>query len=184
MSLIFYSNYSHGLFYLSLLLSLIVFSDVNNLDGTIPFEMKDLKFLDILNFENNRLRGEIPDEFNDTLVRLRLNKNRLTGTIPGTLSSRLVALYLADNNLEGTLDDLLEGTQLLNRLELENNRLSGDIPSSLSELTSLKIARFNGNDLEGSMPDEVCNNPDQNIAILAVDCDKVECDCCTPSCAR
>ena len=159
-------------------------SDVNNLDGTIPFEMKDLEFLDILNFENNRLRGEIPEEFNDTLVRLRLNKNRLTGTIPGTLSSRLVALYLADNNLEGTLDDLLEGSQLLNRLELENNSLSGDIPPSLSELTSLKIARLNGNDFEGSMPDEVCNNPDQNIAILAVDCDKVECDCCTPACAR
>ena len=75
-------------------------SDVNNLDGTIPVEMKDLEFLDILNFENNRLRGEIPEEFNDTLVRLRLNKNRLTGTIPGTLSSRLVALYLADNKLK------------------------------------------------------------------------------------
>ena len=93
-----------------------------------------------------------------------------------------MALYLSDNRLEGTLNDLLEETQLLNRLELENNRLTGDIPESLSELTNLKIARFNNNDLTGSMPNEVCDELGDSIAILSVDCDKVDCDCCTPSC--
>ena len=156
--------------------------DSNNLGGNLPMEMKEFQDMDIIDLENNDISGSIPEEFNDTLIRLRLNKNRFRGAVSGTLSGRLAALYLSDNRLQGSIDDLIEGSTRLNRIELDNNRFDGEIPESLSQLEELKIARFNGNGFSGSMPDSVCNNPEQSIEILEVDCADVECDCCTPSC--
>ena len=81
----------------------------------------------------------------------------------------------------------------MRQLQLNDNQLTGDIPDSLSEMKNLRIARFEENNIEGSMPNRVCRQKEEAdddeddgesdyLMWLSVDCDKVECDCCSPSC--
>ena len=165
----------------------------NNLRGSLPDEIQVFSSLDIIGLEDNKIGGTIPDSFNESLIRLRLNNNRLTGEIPSTLPSRLIALYLNSNELEGPLDGVIGSLPNMRQLQLNDNQLSGDIPSSLASMKNLRIARFEENMIEGSMPGRVCrqkeeadeneeNGDSDYLMWLSVDCDKVECDCCLPSC--
>ena len=125
-------------------------------------------------------------KFNDGLVRLRLSNNQLTGEVPSTLPLSLIALYLNDNDLEGTLDGVIGSLPNMRQIQLQGNNFSGDIPNTLKFMENLRIARFEDNKLEGSMPQEVCDMKRSNsgLALLSVDCEDVNCDCCIPECAE
>ena len=156
-----------------------------NLDGELPSELQALK-LDILGLEDNKLSGRLLETFNDGLVRLRLSNNRLTGEVPSTLPLSLVALYLAGNELEGTLDGVIGSLPNMRQIQLQDNKFTGRIPDSLREMKNLRIARFEDNRIEGSMPPEVCDMKSSNsgLAVLSVDCEAVDCDCCIPECTE
>ena len=126
------------------------------------------------------------ETFNDGLVRLRLSNNRLTGEVPSTLPLSLVALYLAGNELEGTLDGVIGSLPNMRQIQLQDNKFTGRIPDSLREMKNLRIARFEDNRIEGSMPPEVCDMKSSNsgLAVLSVDCEAVDCDCCIPECTE
>ncbi|MYI42722.1 MAG: hypothetical protein F4113_02200, partial [Rhodothermaceae bacterium] len=73
----------------------------NQLTGSIPPELGNLKALRFLNLSGNQHTGSIPPELGNltALWELDLRQNQLTGSIPRTFLQihRLSRLYLHDN---------------------------------------------------------------------------------------
>lgn len=86
-------------------------------------------------------------------------------------------LDLHGNSLTGRIPNLI-GYGNLREIDLSLNMLTDFVPASIGNLniTSLDLSR-NPN-LQGVMPFELCARSDQ-IEVLAADCDKVFCTCCT-----
>lgn len=79
----------------------------NNLHGSIPHELSNLKGLQVLNLSGNHLTGEIAYQIGSitSLESLDLSRNDLLGAIPASLSnlSFLSWLNLSYNNLSGLI---------------------------------------------------------------------------------
>ncbi|AAD50026.1 Similar to disease resistance proteins [Arabidopsis thaliana] len=79
----------------------------NNLTGSIPVEVGQLKVLHILELLGNNLSGSIPDELSNltNLERLDLSNNNLSGSIPWSLTNLNFLSYfnVANNSLEGPI---------------------------------------------------------------------------------
>ncbi|PRQ29231.1 putative protein kinase RLK-Pelle-LRR-XII-1 family [Rosa chinensis] len=124
------------------------------LTSTIPPELGNLSFLVRLSFKNNSFHGTLPPG----LARLRRLKfitfgfNNFMGIIPswfGSLS-KLQAFYLYElPNEIGNLDQLEE-------LYVQNNALQGPLPMVVFNMSSLTTLTFFGNNLTGSLPDNIC----------------------------
>ncbi|KAK1284503.1 hypothetical protein QJS10_CPB21g00348 [Acorus calamus] len=80
---------------------------MNQISGTIPYEMGDLMELVSLNLSNNLLTGPFPDSFQnlENLESLDLSHNKLDGNIPLRLSQlpNLASFSVAYNNLSGCI---------------------------------------------------------------------------------
>ena len=158
----------------------------NGLVGIIPEEIVRLRNLDVLDLEDNRLVGAIPQTpFAEGLFRVKLYNNDLTGPLP-VFPTSLLTLDVSNNRLDGTLDTALANLPKLKKLSLNGNKFDGTIPRSLGIVSSdLKEARFQDNKLTGEMPGEICQSRVMDpigFKRLAVDCDEVQCQCCTPEC--
>ncbi len=133
----------------------------NNLSGTLPVELANLKKLEGLDLAYNQLSGSIPKELGDLteLYRLTLHYNELSGSIPKELGNliKLEYLWLFNNELSGTLPPELGKLIWLDYLYLENNQLSGSIPKELGTLSQLQVLTLNNNQLSGSIPAEIGN---------------------------
>ncbi|CAL9189949.1 unnamed protein product [Musa hybrid cultivar] len=115
-----------------------------NFDGTyddsitLTIKGKSLIFsiivylINIIDFSNNNLTGEIPEEI-------------------GSLSA-LQTLNLSRNNLISQIPATIGGMKLLETLDLSFNKLSGCIPQSLSDLYSLNHLNLSYNNLSGVIP--------------------------------
>ena len=83
----------------------------NNLEGTLPEAIGDLKKLKVLNLAFNTLQGPLPNRLLElkNLTVLRLGKNRFTGTLPKEIGKlkKLTILDLYSNALEGSLPESL-----------------------------------------------------------------------------
>lgn len=134
----------------------------NNLSGTLPEELKLLKYLQILNLPNNAIAGSLPPEYS-TLYDLRefnLSENSLTGTIPDEYGGAGVF-------------------ELLEVLDIRQNTIEGSIPSQLGNLRSLERIQMCSNRITGPVPSEICNS-NADLA-FAFDC-SIRCECCTSCC--
>jgi Leucine-rich repeat (LRR) protein len=127
----------------------------NNLTGTLPPELGLLTRLRRLSLHNNLgIRGSIPDSFqnlrNLEIVTLQINK--LTGSIPDWLGrwTGLQVLGLNTNRLTGLLPASLNQLTQLTNLALDNNRLSGEI-GVLQTLTNLKMLFLDNNQFRGQL---------------------------------
>ncbi|KAL6009814.1 Leucine-rich repeat protein 1 [Asimina triloba] len=101
----------------------------NNIQGTIPSELGNLKSLISLDLYNNNISGTIPSTLGKlkSLVFLRLNDNRLTGQIPRELTgiTSLKVVDVSNNDLCGTIPTTGPFEHLpLNNFE-NNPRLEG-----------------------------------------------------------
>jgi|GEM_PF-2666697 len=108
----------------------------NNLGGSIPLSLQNIKELKELNLsKNSMLSGSIPAWNFPKLEKIYLNNNSLTGSVPSFTLPNLKELYLNRNRLEGTITSLktLSDLQLIN---LSGNALTGSISSDLSTLIS------------------------------------------------
>ncbi|TXG47618.1 hypothetical protein EZV62_026912 [Acer yangbiense] len=155
------------------------------LSGTLPPQLGNLSFLQVLAIENNSFSGSLPDElaqlrrlkrinfmFNSfqveippwfgTLSELQylfLNNNNLVGTIPlslGNLSS-LRVVDLSYNQLSGTIPSSIFQISSLESLYLSYNQLSDSFPSIIFSMPSLQVIDFNSNSLAGGLPSDICN---------------------------
>ena len=105
----------------------------NNVQGSIPHELRSLSNMAVLDLSNNNLQGSIPVQVCRMyqIAYMLLQNNKLSGTIPSQI-----------NMMEGAYE-----------IYLTNNNLQGTIPSAIASLSNLKALSLGGNQLEGSIPD-------------------------------
>jgi len=131
----------------------------NNLQGTIPAEIGNLKRLEMLWLGLNGLTGQIPSQLGSlTLLKdLRLEGNKLSGELPNELSEleNLEILYLGRNSLTGTLPSWLANLSSLGVLSLAVNQLSGEIPAWLGNMPRLYALNLGSNNFTGEIPEEL-----------------------------
>ncbi|TXG47607.1 hypothetical protein EZV62_026901 [Acer yangbiense] len=133
------------------------------LSGTIPPQLGNLSFLQVLDFGNNSFSGSLPDELAQLrrLKRINFMFNIFQVEIPswfGTLS-KLQYLLLSRNNLVGTIPPSLGNMSSLQVLDLSDNQLSGTIPSSIFQISSLESLFLSHNQLSGSFPSIIFTLP-------------------------
>ncbi|KAH6821828.1 Leucine-rich receptor-like protein kinase family protein [Perilla frutescens var. hirtella] len=84
-----------------------LYLDYNNISGTIPVEIGQLKFIIALDLSYNNFSGNIPDTISNltNLEKLDLSGNDLSGEIPVSLQNLhfLSFFSVAHNNLEGPI---------------------------------------------------------------------------------
>ncbi|KAL8241360.1 hypothetical protein R6Q59_014715 [Mikania micrantha] len=133
-----------------------LYIDDNRLNGKIPTKLLQLSSLSItLNLSKNNLFGSLPTEVGDLkmLTALDLSYNNLSGFIPTSLGDcgSLLRLFLKGNVFQGTIPSSLSSLKGLLELDISNNNLSGQIPNFL-ELLKLEHLNLSYNDLEGEIP--------------------------------
>ena len=155
----------------------------NNLVGSMPTELGQFTFLEILALSSNGLFGSIPIEIAlvSNLKILKLDKNKFTGTIPSVIGllTDLSEFELSSNQFIGTIpleignvknlmhlnlgENLLEGPfppQVWTLLKLEDfvisgNYVSSSLPTEIGLLTNLSFFEANGSKLTGTIPTEI-----------------------------
>ncbi|MCY4225001.1 MAG: S8 family serine peptidase [Bacteroidetes bacterium] len=143
----------------------------NNLNGTIPPELRQLQNLWSLILLGNSLVGEIPDELSELshLSELDLGENSLSGRIPMSLShlKKMTRLELHHNALVGSIPKELGQLKDLFTLKLSHNQLSGQIPEELGQLDLLYELNLAHNVLTGTLPRSLMQI--QSLKILEFD---------------
>ncbi|MEM7549576.1 MAG: hypothetical protein AAF363_07875 [Bacteroidota bacterium] len=131
----------------------------NDLSGSLPESMADLKGLRYLQITHNALSGSLPSGIGELnkLIWLNMRDNELTGSIPNSLAynSSITKIELINNQLSGSLPPFLGDIVNLQTLELGNNNFSGPVPSTLGNLSNLTELRLALNDLAGEIPTEL-----------------------------
>ncbi|KAK2633232.1 hypothetical protein EUGRSUZ_L00181, partial [Eucalyptus grandis] len=145
----------------NLSITLSVFgSAYNHISGTLPYGIKSLINLEVLQIKGDNISGNIPSEIGNLnkLKVLDLSQNKLSGQIPESLGNltMLILLDLNSNNFRGSIPSSLKNCQNLLLLSLSTNNLSGYIPPEIMGLSSLSISLdLSQNSLTGSLPAEV-----------------------------
>ncbi|XP_076953694.1 uncharacterized protein LOC143627858 [Bidens hawaiensis] len=134
----------------------------NQISGSIPPSISQLKGLALLNISFNSISGEIPSEIGqlEGLQELVLGKNKLTSNIPNSLGNlrKLAQIDLSNNELQGSIPVSFRGFERLTSMDLSMNKLNGSIPREVLNLPSLStILNFSSNSLTGSLPQEIAN---------------------------
>ena len=129
----------------------------NNISGAIPRPVFELSFLETLFLQANLLTGELPPQlFNQISLRnLALGQNSWTGVIPPEIINLQNLEYLVLNytGLSGPIPDELGFLRKMKTLlSLDNNQLTGTIPVSLGNMPDLEILRLQNNQLTGAVP--------------------------------
>ncbi|XP_058196171.1 receptor protein kinase TMK1-like [Rhododendron vialii] len=124
---------------------------------SIPNELEDSSQLTNFSCSSCNIAGPIPDFFGrlPSLNSLRLSYNRLTGEIPASFhDSMMQVLWLNDQDgggLSGSIDVI--GSMLsLTQAWLHGNQFTGSIPDDIGALTSLRELNLNRNQLVGMIP--------------------------------
>ncbi|GAA0150751.1 hypothetical protein LIER_09618 [Lithospermum erythrorhizon] len=135
--------------------------DKNQLSGSIPLQVGNLKNLQSFFLWGNSVSGTIPHTFGNCteLYALDLSKNKLTGTIPEEIFNlrKLSKLLLLGNALIGGLPGSVAKCQSLVRLRLGENQLSGNIPKEIGQLQNLVFLDLYMNHFSGGLPYEIAN---------------------------
>ncbi|MGB5977042.1 MAG: hypothetical protein WBG62_06510, partial [Cyclobacteriaceae bacterium] len=122
-----------------------------------------------INLQSNNLNGTIPPAINDLkkLVRLRLHQNDLAGSLPQLYGlTDLYSLDLSNNWLSGAIPVAWGGLSALEYLQVRNNELGGELPDSLRHLSLLIDLRLSGNNLIGEVPQWLDSLPDLEYLYL------------------
>jgi len=131
----------------------------NNLTGTLPSSIGNLKNLQTLSLYSNKITGTLPSSIGNlkNLQTLSLYSNTLSGTLPSELGelTNLSTLFICCNEFTGSIPEKLGNLTNLKRLHLQDNKLSGTIPDSLADLLNLEEFYLEGNELTGSIPSQL-----------------------------
>lgn len=109
----------------------------------------------------NELTGTLPIELGNLkhLVTLYLAGNKFTGGLPSSIGNltQLNDLYCYLSNLSGPIPKEIGNMTNLRTIDLLGNNLTGEIPSEIGNLVNLETLRLNGNRLTGTLPSEMGN---------------------------
>ncbi|MEH6763250.1 MAG: Two component regulator three Y domain protein [Aequorivita antarctica] len=119
----------------------------NNIDGSLPASLGQLKSLKKLELSFNPISGNIPVELGnlENLEVLALNGTEIQGNIPAELGKLLH----------------------LKQLHLSSNKLSGNIPESLGNLNEIEVFNVFDNDLSGMLPTQLAKCPNLKQLMVA-----------------
>ncbi|XP_058110881.1 putative receptor-like protein kinase At3g47110 [Magnolia sinica] len=140
------------------------------LEGSIPPQVGNLTFLNVIHLGGNSFHGEIPQEIGHLfrLQLLDLSYNSLVGKIPSNLTycSDLQVIDLNFNELVVEIPVQLSSLSNLRRLSLHVNHLVGRIPPWLGNLSSLTQFSLSRNNLQGNIPGDLGRIP--NLIALQI----------------
>ncbi|CAL9004721.1 unnamed protein product [Prunus brigantina] len=133
----------------------------NQFSGSIPNAIYNLSALQVLDLSNNQLSGSIPREIGK-LTKLKgiyLAYNNFEGKIPREIGNltMLVEIYLDNNNFK-EIPNEMGSLDKLENLFVQFNTLKGTIPVALFNMSSLTSLALHLNNLNGSIPDNVCQH--------------------------
>ena len=127
----------------------------NEMTGTLPESLCELKELVYLNLFINNFEGVVPSCLGGLpkLEWLQLSFNELTGTLNEAMceTNLLVILNLHENRIAGAIPDCLGDMVNLQQLDLSTNEMTGTL-SSLCELKQLVYLNLYDNHFEGVVP--------------------------------
>lgn len=134
---------------------------MNNISGTIPSELSELKLIKGLNLQFNRFTGTISSFLGSfsSLEYLLLGRNSFTGTIPPELGqlSMLQQLALGHNTLQGYIPSALGNLQSMHTIDLYYTGISGTLPASIGNWSSMQHLNMYNNSLDGTIPETIGN---------------------------
>ncbi len=142
--------------------------NINNLTGTLPYEIGDLTEPRGLYFGANDLEGEIPPTFgnlSESLVGLNLAANNFTGTIPTDIFSLTELTFLAfsgNADLIGILPPEIGNLINMRYLYIGNTGLSGPFPPEIGNLSEMIILQMRNCDFSGPLPESFVNMTNLN----------------------
>ncbi len=135
----------------------------NNLTGTLPESIGQLKNCIQVNLSNNFISGSIPDSIIGLRAceRLDLGSNDLSGDIPSGISSMpvLERLLLDDNAITGPIPQDICAGPVITTVRLDDNNLVGSLPLGAVYSPSLFSLNLSRNSVEGQLPAELFNHP-------------------------
>ncbi|XP_029124521.1 probable LRR receptor-like serine/threonine-protein kinase At1g06840 isoform X2 [Cajanus cajan] len=134
----------------------------NNISGSIPKEIGNIKTLELLLLNGNKLIGHLPEELGHlpVLDRIQIDENQITGPIPLSFANlnSTKHFHMNNNSLTGQIPPQLSQLGSLMHLLLDSNNLTGYLPSELSEMPSLMILQLDNNNFSGnSIPESYGN---------------------------
>lgn len=139
------------------------------LTGTIPESYGNLINLQALNLGNNMLTGAIPASFSQlvNLTSLSLYSNRLNGTVPDFSGWKLVTyININTNAFTGDFNSMLE-LPLLESLDVTSNRFTGPLRVNSSAAVSLRYFYAPNNRLAGTIPPTLASLPKLSVFNVA-----------------
>lgn len=154
----------------------------NVLTGEIPLHLAALKSLKYLGMAHNELTGNLPPAVFNTVSGLKaLMHLDLAGNFLGGQLEALVIGFISEMKSTGRTADLsknVPGFTLptketawsnlasLEQLNLFNCSLIGEIPQQIVKLTKMKVLRFCGNELNGTIPGGLDALKELNMIVL------------------
>ncbi|XP_054819214.1 probable LRR receptor-like serine/threonine-protein kinase At1g06840 isoform X2 [Prosopis cineraria] len=134
----------------------------NNISGSIPKEIGNIKSLVLLLLNGNKLVGQLPAELGylPNLNRFQIDQNNITGPIPPSFANLTTTrhFHMNNNSLTGQIPPEFSRLTSLAHLLLDHNKLSGYLPLELSQMPSIRIIQLDNNDFGGTtIPDSYGN---------------------------
>ena len=126
----------------------------NNIKGSLPSEIGQLRGLERLILNENKLRNQLPLQIVQLnyLQTLNLSKNEIDGILLPEIKhlSELKFLDLSFHTISSTIPSEIGFLHRLEHLDLSNNLFSGEINIDFMGVSKLKVILFNNNLLQGN----------------------------------
>ncbi|KAJ4833391.1 hypothetical protein Tsubulata_028193 [Turnera subulata] len=128
-----------------------------NLVGPLPDYIGNMSSLSKLTVSGNRLSGELPATFAQSLLSILWLNDQEGGGFSGSIDmiakmTSLTQVWLHGNSFNGTIPENIGDLSLLRELNLNRNQLVGLVPRSLADLHLDKLDLSN-NQLMGPIPE-------------------------------
>ena len=150
----------------------------NNMEGTLPEEIWEMKHLETFVIPGNNLEIRIPDDPDKlsssfTYINIgnfsnAVGSNHIVGGLPHSMSKfqNLVHFYAPCMQIEGEIPDEIWSLPELTYLGLGYNRLEGELSPAIGNAKKLKQLDIPSNRLYGSIPEAFGELENLNIALL------------------
>ncbi|KAK3188564.1 hypothetical protein Dsin_028125 [Dipteronia sinensis] len=130
----------------------------NNISGSIPEEIGNIKSLRLLLLSGNQLTGSLPVKLGylPNLDRIQIDENQISGSIPESFSNlnKTKHFHMNNNLINGQIPPELYTLPNLTHLQLDNNNFGGTtIPGSYSNMSKLFKLSLRNCNLQGPIPD-------------------------------